>query len=100
MENILAANRALPSNYCSQPMGSIEQKSEVETIACNIMRMLKRTGDTFREFTFEEYEKIRLADGAIDWHVKNEKHYFEVAITYCESPEKADEFCSNWYEEK
>lgn len=90
---------ALPSNYCSQPMGSIEQKSETEVIARNIMVMLKRTGDVFREFTFEEYKKIRLEDDAIDWHVDGEKPYFEVAINYCKSPETANKFCTNWYRE-
>lgn len=87
----------VPSNYCSLPMGSISQKSETETIACNIMRTLKRTGDTFRQLTFEEYKKIRLQDGDVEFDINNEKPYFERAIEYCISAETADNFCSGWY---
>jgi len=38
-----------PSDFTNEPMGSVLQKSEAETVARNIMVILKRTGDTYKE---------------------------------------------------
>ena len=90
---------AKPSNYCSSPMGSISQNCETEIIACNIMRILKKTGDTFRDLSFEEYESARFDDGAELCHIDNEKPYFEMVIVHCTSPLAANKFCRGWYSE-
>jgi len=36
-----------PSDFTTQPMGSVLGKYEAETVAKNIMLILKRTGDEF-----------------------------------------------------
>jgi len=63
-----------PSMFCKDPIGSVLQKSEAETIAQNIMIILKRTGDTFRPLSVAEYEKERKEDG--EYH-NGELRYFE-----------------------
>ena len=52
-----------PSNFTKQPIASVLQKSEAETIARNIMVILKRTGDSFRPLSWDEYKAERLKDG-------------------------------------
>ena len=52
-----------PSDFCIKPWNSVLAKCEAEVVACNIMVILKRTGDTWRRLTVEEYEAERLKDG-------------------------------------
>lgn len=53
-----------PSFFSSKyPWDSVFGKSECETIAQNIMKILQRTGDEFRTLSFEEYKDERLKDG-------------------------------------
>ena len=82
-----------PSDFTNDPMGSVLQKSEAETIAQNIMVILKRTGKEFRELSFEEYKREREKDG--DFHII-EKKYFEQIIGYCKSPDTAKLFSKRW----
>ena len=82
-----------PSNFTSNPMGSVLRKSEFETVAQNIMLILKRTGDVFRELTWEEYKEERLKDRNFS---EREKQYFDGVIGYCNSADKAVLFCNNW----
>ena len=87
-----------PSNFTTKPWGCVFQKSEAETIATNIMVILKRTGDEWRELTFEEYKTERLKDGNFsEW---KEKNYFEQVYPYCQSPETAATFSPSWAEIK
>ena len=90
-------NEARPSNYTSQPMGSVAQNSETESIARNIMVILKISGDVFRNLSFGDYGKARIADGATQRDLCIEKQFFERAIPYCITSKLADEFCSNWF---
>jgi hypothetical protein len=85
-----------PSQYNREPMGSLSQNSESETIAKNIMHILSKNGDVFRPLSFEEYTDVRKSDGANDRHIANEKPYFDEVISYCASPESADLFCADW----
>lgn len=82
-----------PSDFTKMPMDSVLQKTEAEIVARNIMVMLSRTGNTFRELTWEEYEQEREKDGGRPW---NEKAYFEKTIGYCKSPETAALFSKAW----
>lgn len=81
-----------PSNYCKYPWSSILQKSEAETIALNIMLILKRTGNIFRELSWEEYKSERLKDGNFS---PSEEPYFNQVIQYC-TLEKAKTFSKSW----
>ena len=51
-----------PSDFLEYPWNSVTKNSEYETIALNIMVILKRTGDEFRELSFDEYKTERLKD--------------------------------------
>lgn len=84
----------LPSNFLSNPIGSVLRKSEHETIARNIMVILERTGNTFRELTWEEYKTERKKDKNFS---EGEKSYFNDVIIYCKSADTAKCFCKDWY---
>lgn len=88
-----------PSNYLGYAMGSILQNSESETIARNIMVVLSKMGDTFKELTFEQYSEARRADGASERDMMLEKPYFEKVSPHCVSAETADAFCKGWFKE-
>lgn len=83
-----------PSNFTSYPMASVLRKSECETIAQNIMLILKRTGDVFRELTWDEYKSERLKDSGFS---DAEKFYFDKVIGYCKTSDSAVLFCDGWY---
>ncbi len=84
-----------PSNFTSHPFSSVLRKSEAETIARNIMVILKRTGDKFRELTWDEYKTEREKDGKFS---NGEKSYFDQVIGYCKSAETAKLFSKAWNE--
>jgi len=84
-----------PSNFTAQPWSSVAQSSEAETIARNIMVILKRTGDTFRNLSWEEYSQERKKDGKFS---EREKKYFNQVIDYCVSAETARLFSRTWKE--
>jgi hypothetical protein len=65
-----------PSLFTAQPFDSTLQNSESETIARNIMVILVRTGDTFRELTWEEYKAERLKEPKPNFDDR-EKFWFE-----------------------
>lgn len=69
------------------------QKAEAETVAQNIMIILKRTGDEWRELTWEEYKQEREKDGAFS---EREKDYFIRVLGYTVAPEHAARFCPDW----
>lgn len=69
-----------PSLFTKIPWDSILHKMEAEIIANNIMLILARTGDVFRELTWEEYSKERLKDGKF---TEGEKYYFQQVIYLC-----------------
>lgn len=83
-----------PSIYAGiSPFSSVFQKREHEIIAQNIMLILKRTGDEFRELSFEEYEQERQKDGD---YSPSEKKYFDDVIKFCKSAGTAKCFSKAW----
>jgi len=86
-----------PSNFMVKPMGSVFQKSEHETVAANIMVILGRTGDTFRELSWKEYKEERIKDGNFSY---GEKGFFEDVVPYTKSEDTARLFSPIWREVK
>lgn len=82
-----------PSDFTNYPWNSILQKSECETVAQNIMKILKRTGNKFRALSFNEYKTERLKDSNF---TEGELSYFDQVNDYCTDGESALRFCSNW----
>ena len=97
-----------PSDFAKiEPMSSVTKEAHHETVAMNIMRVLAKTGDTFRKLTFEEYIAERIApnhtkvDGNYTFvghffGVESEDVMFATVAPYCESAEKASEFAPAW----
>lgn len=75
------------------PMSCIFRKAEHEIIAQNIMTILSRTGNEFRDLSWEEYKQERLKDGNFS---EREKIFFDEVIEYCSSSDKAETFSKNW----
>ena len=70
-----------------------KRQSEYETIAQNVMVILKRTGDEFRPLTFEEYKEERMKDENFS---EKERAYFDEVIKFCVSAETAILFSKAW----
>lgn len=84
-----------PSDFMKHPFDSVMQNCESETVARNIMVILSRTGNTFRDLTWREYKKERSKDRDSD-AVDMEKGYFQDVIKYCKSPDTATCFSKTW----
>ena len=83
-----------PSDFSSiYPWSSALQDAHSETVACNIMKILKRTGDEFRKLDWEEYKKERIKDGGFS---EKEKSHFDKAVPYCEAAMTARLFSPEW----
>ena len=82
-----------PSNFTRIPMNSVLGKYEPELIAANIMVILKRTGDQWRDLSWDVYKTERLKDGNFS---NGEKFYFDQVIPYCQSADMALAFCKDW----
>ena len=82
-----------PSDFTNHPFSSVLQKTEAEVIARNIMTILKRTGDTFRPLTWDEYKSEREKDGHF---TESEKSYFVQVIDFCKSGDTAILFSESW----
>lgn len=84
-----------PSDFIKHPWSCVFKSNEHESIATNVMKILKRTGDEWRTLSFEEYEKERKKDGA---YSPREKSYFDEVAPYTESADKAAMFSATWKE--
>lgn len=82
-----------PSDFTSYPWGSVAGKSEAEVVARNIMVILSRTGNEFRNLDWEEYKEEREKDGNFS---PSEKPYFEEVLPYCKSADTAKLFSEKW----
>lgn len=76
------------------------ENSECETVAKNIMVILARTGDTFRELTEEEYRAERIKDyennpkgGGYSYI---ESQIFDRVKNVAKSAIMAARFCDDW----
>ncbi len=85
-----------PELFTGKPWGSITQNSESETIAANIMVILKRTGNKFRDLSWEEYKEERLKDGSF---TEVERSYFD-KVSYLAKGDIMQilEFSDSWKE--
>ena len=84
-----------PSNFTRHPWNSVMQECGHEVVAQNIMVILKKTGNTFRELSWDEYKKARIRDGS--FCEGSEKYCFNRVTKYCKSPDTASLFCKDWY---
>lgn len=101
-----------PSDFCVHPYMSVLMKSECETVACNVMKIMSRTGNEWRKVSWEEYREVRIADQEAAnkrlnkniedksthcWSFgENEKYYFDRVIDFCQSAETAKTFSGGW----
>lgn len=93
----------MPSDFIgNSPWDSRFNNVEIEVVAHNIMKILSRTGNTWRTLEWEEYVTERLRDieerGIIahENSLVGEKTPFNIALDYCSSAEKAMSFSPNW----
>lgn len=83
-----------PADFCKvYPFESVHRSAESETVAMNIMRILKRTENTWRKLTWKEYVDERNKDGNFD---DAEKKYFDACISYTLSPNTAVLYSQEW----
>lgn len=89
-----------PSDFKIHPWNSVLQKSEAESIALNIIIILSRTQNVWRELSWDEYAAERIKDAKTDkggglneW---KEKPFFEQAVSYTVSEEMARTFSPDW----
>lgn len=83
-----------PSLFLERPWSSIRGKSEYETVAHNIMAILSRTGDKFRELSWDEYEMERRKDR--DFHEMEREYFNEMRYLENESVKHITNFCAAW----
>jgi len=82
-----------PKDFQDFPYSSVEQKTESEVVASNIMTILRKTGNKFRKLSYREYKKVRLEDGN---YSDIEEMYFKRVVGYCTSAKKAMSFSPAW----
>lgn len=83
----------LPSTFTTLPSDSVLQKTEAEIVAVNIMVILKRTGNKFRDLSWEEYKSERMKDKEFS---QDEYQYFQRVIGYCKTADTARLFSKKW----
>lgn len=82
-----------PEDYAgTDPRDSVCQKVEAEIIMSNIVSILYRTKNEWRDLAWEEYKSEREKDGNF---TESEKKYFEMVIEYAH-PEKIGLFCKRY----
>lgn len=82
-----------PKDFTNFPNSSVLQKCEAEIVAYNIMKILGRTGNKFREITWEEYRTERKKDKDF---TNTESFYFDQVLPYCKSQDTAELFSLEW----
>jgi hypothetical protein len=76
-----------------EPMSCVLKKCEAEIVARNIIVILYRTGDKFRNLSWEEYKEERLKNKNF-W--EGEKKWFDLVIDYCTDSKKVKAFSKYW----
>ena len=82
-----------PSDFQIHPWDSVTQDSGSETVALNIMVILYRTGNAFRDLTWDEYKEERQKDGNFS---EFEKSKFNNVIPYLKNADTARLFSKDW----
>ena len=80
------------------PWSSVFQNSEAETVALNIAKILKRTGNTFRLLSREEYTTECKKDGVgqVLYGDPFASYKYEDVAKYLETAANAATFCKDW----
>lgn len=87
-----------PSDFSKQhPWNSFLGNFESEFIGRNVMIILARNGNEFRELTWDEYKKERMKDSNFQ---EGEKLYFDKVAKYCSTEESVGTFSKMWKEIK
>ncbi len=81
-----------PSTFLEYPWNSVTNKSEAETIACNIMKIRARLGDAW-PITWATYKSERKKDKGF---TETERHRFDLVLPLIDGPEKAIQFSKTW----
>ncbi len=89
----MVTKKMYPSDFTEYPWNSILKKCESEIVAQNIMVILKRVGNKFKNIKWEEYKAERLKDGSF---TNSEKSHFNDVIDYCRSADTAQLFSKVW----
>jgi len=90
---------ATPKDFIKYPWDSVFHNSERETVALNIMKILSRTGNKWRNLSWDEYLDERVKDGGGNTHNQDylsEKTCFEDVSKYTTSEDVARRFCLEW----
>ena len=82
-----------PSDFQEFPWSSVTKNNESERIALNIITILERTENVWRDLSWDEYREERLKD--LDFN-EREKGYFDTVQPYTRSAETAALFCGAW----
>ena len=91
--NRSAAVTRRPSDFCRYPWSSVLQNTECEVVAQNVMKILRRTGDQWRQLTWDEYQAERLKDGQFN---PIERGFFDRVWPLVANAELAAKFSSEW----
>lgn len=82
-----------PSDFLEFPSSSVTGKYEKEMVACNIMVILTRQSNRFRDLIWKEYKYERLKDK----NFSNREHdWFDNVINYCKNEDTARLFSPVW----
>lgn len=90
---------ANPSDFITYPWDSVFHNSERETVALNIMKILKRTGNTWRNLSWDEYLSERIKDGGgntYNWEHGSEQKLFGEVSEYTVNENMARKFSPAW----
>jgi hypothetical protein len=82
-----------PKDFTCEPWDSVLRNKESEIIARNIMKILARTGNTFRPITWEEYVIKRKEDTT---ECTDSESTFYQVVVYCTCAEQAIKFSPDW----
>ena len=95
-----------PSDFREYPWDNVEKSIEAAIAARNIMVILSRRGDIWRELSWKEYSMERKIDedfsnpdcSCLDFSFcpSAERSYFESVRPYTVSEEKARSFSETW----
>ena len=85
-----------PNDFNKFPWSSVMNKTEAEIVARNIMCILGRTGNEWRELTWKEYVDERMKDGDRRSYVDNEREFFSEVCAYTVNAKQAAKFSPTW----
>ena len=86
-----------PSNFKTWPWSCVFKNAEHEQVALNIITILARTGNEWREMLWPEYLAEGIKDGGNAGHIqRTEQDCFYDVAPYTVSAEAAATFSPTW----